>query len=667
MANVIFIIQREAMAPARSIQPKVLFPVEAATTAAVLIKAGHKVRCLDLNLLKEGQSPEKGLRRFLDDFAADLLVSAPQMLTFLINEKLEDTVRLFETARRRNKNIKTVYAGVFATSYPAAAFKKTAADYLVRGELEAALPGIIENALHGGTIRIPGVICADSDYGAQTISVTDSLDVLPLPAYEEFNYKSYFRYPGRGNLRFPEYSRRYTHYQTSRGCTCQCCFCNVAFLRGGRRYRMRSIPLVLDDLEMLNKKYGIREVHFLDENITLNKNRVLGICRGIKARGLDFKWIAAGGMSVYTLDEEVLKAMRGAGCYRLNLAFESGSQEVLDTVIKKPVRLQRDVRVLGLAKEMGFEIIGYFVVGLPAETRAQLKETLNLAANPLFDYVTLSIATPQEGTRLQDMCTEKKLINRDSCLAGASRRAAAMYSTKEFSAYELERIRWEQWDKINFSTLKRRNTLHRMMGLSLKGIEVLRKKTAADFKKRWPQDFIITGKRVGLARLGRKDLKTNLLWMKDPGLRRLIERPPERLTYKKQLDWLNKLGRSDSKIVLKIITLDNRQAYIGNVSAFNIDLKGKAAQISIFIAARKYRRQGYGTEALALLIEYARSLIGQKTVFGIKLLSENAGAYKTYKKLGFRDCKKNEFDFKCDDNAKRIYMVLSGKLNEKQG
>ncbi|MEW5692174.1 MAG: radical SAM protein [Candidatus Hydrogenedentota bacterium] len=469
MARVAFIIQREKLDTTRSVQKKVLFPIEPAFSAALLKNNGHIISAFDLNLIENEDKIETRYIEFLQSFKPDHIVSAPQMLTFLIKENYDDTAKLFDITKDYNKNIKTVYTGAFATSYQKEAIKRTKADFLIKGEFDIPLLKIVNNEKYPDTNTF----------------FTEDLDMLPFPCYEEFNYKEYFKYPGRANLRYPEYSRNYTHYQTSRGCTCLCSFCNVSFLRGIRKQRIRTLPLVIKDLCMLVKDYGIEEIHFLDENLNLNKSRIKELCKGVLDSGLNFKWIAAGGMSIYSLDEETLKLMYTAGCYRLNLAFESGSQEVIDNIIKKPVKLNRDIEKLQIAKDIGFEIIGYFVIGFPDETQKQIEETIALASNPLFDYVTISIATPQRGTELEKKCLEKGLLNKDDLLADVSRRSTALYKTVEFTQYDIEKIRCVEWDRINFSFLKRKEKIAKMMGVTTIELDRIRKETEENFKTRW--------------------------------------------------------------------------------------------------------------------------------------------------------------------------------------
>lgn len=482
--RILFVIQREFIDAGRSVQRKVLFPIETAFAASFIQQAGHEISCLDLNLLDD--TWKDTLTATLRAFSPQVIVSAPQTLTFLIREDHASTKEAFRLARALEPGIVTVYCGPFSTSYPELAWEETGADFLVRGEYDIPLRDLLDTLEKKLPVSgISGVVPFGSDSADIAPVVTADLDQLPFPAYEAFGYERYFAHRGEGNLRYAEKSARYTHYQSSRGCPCNCCFCNVAFLRSGKRFRRRAVNLVLDDLERLVKNHGIQEVHFLDENLTLNKKRTMALCQGMLDRGLDLHWFGSAGISVYSLDREVLEIMRKAGCYRLHLAFESGSQEVLKNIIDKPVNLKKAVDILETAAGLGFENIGYFVIGLPGETAAQIRQTVELASHPCFDYVTLSIATPQAGTRLEKMCKEHGLVPEDTCLADISRRSTGVYETADFTRLDLETIRSKQWDAINFHSPEKRATACRLMGISAEQLEQIRQDTRESFRERW--------------------------------------------------------------------------------------------------------------------------------------------------------------------------------------
>lgn len=460
MAKILYLIQREFIPPTSTTRSKVLFPIETAFGAAYMQQRGHEIRVFDLNFHHGNLAWEEEYDRELAQFQPDFIVSAPQTLSFFVNEHVEDTYRAFKKAKALNPKVKTLYCGAHVNEESRPADMLSFCDQVVKGEYDEA----IALAVDGKKIRVaPGEGVMDS-----------LLDQLPFPAYKEFHYERYFAHPGEGNLRYPEKSRRYTHYQTTRGCACRCSFCNIPYLRQGHNQRHRAVNLVVQDLLRLKNELGIEEVHFLDDNLTLYRKRAHELFTAMIEARIDLPWIGSGGLNIYTTDEEILDLMWKAGCYRLNLAIESGDQELIDKKIRKPVKLERDIKRIEYAKSVGFEIVGYFILGFPGETRQQLQKTLDLAGSGLFDYVTLSLATPLPGTPLwEEFQTTQGFRPEDYSIQGMHRRSHSFFGSEEVEREELEWMRAFYWEKINFGTATKREKAQRMLGLSAHEVEEL--------------------------------------------------------------------------------------------------------------------------------------------------------------------------------------------------
>lgn len=159
---------------------------------------------------------------------------------------------------------------------------------------------------------------------------------------------------------------------TSRGCPWQCTFCG-AETTWGRGFRGRSVPKVLDDLEQALAKLPVKMIQIKDDTFTANKRRALEICNGIRERRLQFLWSCDTRVDVLT--DELLKAMRLAGCQRLSLGVESGSPEVLKKINKK-ISVEQILRSTALAKSYGIQVRYYMMLGNRGETLETFRETL---------------------------------------------------------------------------------------------------------------------------------------------------------------------------------------------------------------------------------------------------------------------------------------------------
>lgn len=159
---------------------------------------------------------------------------------------------------------------------------------------------------------------------------------------------------------------------TSRGCPWSCTFCG-AETSWGRGFRANSIEYVLDAMEKSLARLPVKMIQIKDDTFTTNKKRVLQLCRAIRARGLKFFWSCD--TRVDLLTDELLREMRLAGCQRLSLGVESGSQEILDRIDKK-ITVDEIITSTNLARKYGIKVRYYMMLGNRGETAETFQETL---------------------------------------------------------------------------------------------------------------------------------------------------------------------------------------------------------------------------------------------------------------------------------------------------
>lgn len=159
---------------------------------------------------------------------------------------------------------------------------------------------------------------------------------------------------------------------TSRGCAWNCSFCASAGM-WGKKIHSHSTRYVFNLLDEAVNRQGLRALAVKDETFTLDRGRVLEICRGIRERGLNFLWSCD--TRADTLDAGLLREMRLSGCVRISLGLESASEKLLAR-LGKGISPGDAARAVALAREFGFQVRLYMIVGSPGETRRTLEQSI---------------------------------------------------------------------------------------------------------------------------------------------------------------------------------------------------------------------------------------------------------------------------------------------------
>lgn len=201
---------------------------------------------------------------------------------------------------------------------------------------------------------------------------------------------------------------------TSRGCPWACTFCG-AETSWGRGFRSNSTAYVLDAIERVLARLPVKMIQIKDDTFTTNKKRVLELCRAIRDKGLRFFWSCD--TRVDLLSEELLREMRLAGCQRLSLGVESGSQAILDRIDKK-ITVDEILESTELAKKVGIKVRYYMMLGNRGETRATFQETLDFLAKAKPHEYIFSCLSIYPGTRDFDDAEKQGWLKRSAYFEG---------------------------------------------------------------------------------------------------------------------------------------------------------------------------------------------------------------------------------------------------------
>lgn len=230
-------------------------------------------------------------------------------------------------------------------------------------------------------------------------SIIAKLDELPFPARHLINMEKYIQIGLFGNP-FPM-KDRVDQILTSRGCPYACDFCATNPFWGA--FRRRSADNIIKEIIVVKEQYGIEEIQFRDDNLTVDRKNALELFR--KMADLGMRWCS--GVMIRALDEEMIKAMAKSGCYKLTISPESGSERVLKELIHKPLDLRQVKPVVDLAHKYEISIHSNFVIGYPGETREEILRTFEFAKEIETDSAAFFLASPYPGSPLYSRCVEK--------------------------------------------------------------------------------------------------------------------------------------------------------------------------------------------------------------------------------------------------------------------
>lgn len=419
-------------------------PLGVAYLAAVLEKQNHQVKIIDAQI-EEREATKKAdgflnigmswqcLERKIKEFSPEIIG-----ISNLFSIQFPNVQRIAALVKKI-KSIPVIVGGAHPSALPKEVLSDRNIDFVVIGEGEETLRDLLGclqsgkdfSELDGLAYRRDSQIIINP----KTKYISD-LDKLPFPARHLLPTELYFKSQNLHSYYLK--SRPHATIITSRGCPGKCVFCSIHTV-WGNAWRARSAKEVVDEIEFLVKEYGIREVHFEDDNISLDRRRMLEICQEIINREIKIDWTTPNGVAIQTLDEDLLIKMKESGCYHLFIAVESGNQQMLYKVIKKGLSLTNVLRIAKILKKLKIKTSAFFIFGVLGETKETIRDSINFAKKLDLDDVWFSIATPYPGTELYRITKEKGYARLDDPVKLRPKLAAL--NTPWLSQKDLEKLR----------------------------------------------------------------------------------------------------------------------------------------------------------------------------------------------------------------------------------
>ena len=361
-------------------------PLGEATLAAQLRQLGIDTRVFDCTFST------------FERFSADLLAYEPDIVgVYSMVSFTANTFRVADFVREALPQALLVAGGPLPTVFPGRYAQRF--DAVFRGEADVSFPtfcrdffadtaspehmGGLSLGTYGGLFVPNHGLYIDN---ACVHHAESELSTFPLPDRGDFDHRAYQ----------DEWMRKMgtkpTTLIVTLGCPYGCDFCSKPIF--GNVVRRRDLDAVFEEIAQI-KALGYDSLWIADDTFTLNKAYLARFCRRIAGMGLAWSCLSrAGGIS-----EDTARLMKRAGCRRVYLGLESGSQETLD-LMKKQVSLEQGVHTAEVYRAAGIEVAAFFIVGYPGETPASIEETFKFALSLPLAEISFNVPVPLPGSKL---------------------------------------------------------------------------------------------------------------------------------------------------------------------------------------------------------------------------------------------------------------------------
>jgi len=379
------------------------FPLGFLYMAGALKDKGFEVKIVDCPLYYQYKSSEYGgkvkiglpdekVLKLVEEFNPNIIgVSCPYSMYE------SDSFELIDLLKKRFPKKMIVIGGAHSSANPSYVLRNKNIAMVVIGEGEETMLEIASKYSSGkniNNIRGTALMQKGKFKMNRPRDYIQDLDQLH-PAWEIIEIPQYFSHPDNSAATMRKNS---IDIVTSRGCPGICSFCSIHTV-WGRKWRARTAGNVVDEIEMLHKKYGARQFRFQDDNLTLDKKRILEICNEIQKRKLDITWDTPNGVAIWTLDKEMLLKMKQSGCYRVTFGVESASKET-QKYVGKIIDLKKINELVDYCHKIGLWVCATFIIGFPEEKLVDLHKTIDFIVSSKINFPFIYIAQPYQGTKM---------------------------------------------------------------------------------------------------------------------------------------------------------------------------------------------------------------------------------------------------------------------------
>lgn len=271
---------------------------------------------------------------------------------------------------------KVGFISAFASAKPEIFME--AADFVIQGEPEQAVMEFAE-----GRLELKGVIKS---------ALIEDIETLPFPDWDGFPVEKFGYFPV---LR----KKPLLPILTSRGCSFNCDYCPYMVIQTGK-WRARSAKNVVDEMELLVKKYGVKSLVVRDAMYTQNRKRAREISEEILKRDVRVEWSCE--TRADCLDEPLLELMYRSGLRAVHLGIESPQEEIVKASGRPPIQQIQQEKISAICEKLGIKVIAFFILGFLEDTKESMQRTIEYAKKINAPLAQFDVMTPYPGTPFFD-------------------------------------------------------------------------------------------------------------------------------------------------------------------------------------------------------------------------------------------------------------------------
>lgn len=385
--------------------PFIYLPFALLYLSSYLEMCGISTRIVDLKIKKK--------ERYVDTILKTIDENKPLLIGLTCYTTEYNSVMELAQIIRKNTNTPIVVGGIHATLRPQDfIFSGSPVDFTIIGEGEKplfTLINVLKNKDSFEKLKSTAYLGSNNKIQINGIcNVEEDISQFPMPDYDKVDMDFYTK-PYTGSIRHLLLSG--VQIITSRGCPYNCDFCANIYLRlknkACAKVRFRPIDQIINEIELLVKKYKIDGFYIVDDCFMILKKRTAKFCEKLIEKNLNVVWAAETRVNFVT-DEKLLKPMKKSGLIQLEFGVESGSPNMLNEINKQQT-VEQIKAAFELCRKNNIRTFANIMFNLPNETKEDVMLTEKLLRDIKPSVLGMVLTVPLLGTKIYEKYVFPKL------------------------------------------------------------------------------------------------------------------------------------------------------------------------------------------------------------------------------------------------------------------